>query len=154
MKEFYPEIMEKYMPEIEPFIEGEEIAMRFVGTWLGGGARLSGLFVVTDKKIYFRGKVKMSAWSSTYSLASSGSKSKHVQMIPIDSIIDLKQKKNQFVITEVLDWMGGKYAGKGKKMKVVIEVAQGKEAGKKESKDELFARCEEFKKHIDSIRGQ
>ncbi|MHA1310996.1 MAG: hypothetical protein ACTSQO_08710 [Candidatus Helarchaeota archaeon] len=153
MKEYYPEIMEKYMPEIEPYLEGEKVQMRFVGVWLGAGARLSGLFVVTDKKLYFRGKAKMSAWSSTYSLATSGAKSKHVQMIPLDSIIDLKQKKNKFIITEVLDWMGGKYAGKGKKMKVIIEMAQGKENGKKETKDELFARCDELKNYIESKKS-
>ncbi|MHA1229322.1 MAG: hypothetical protein ACTSRP_07845 [Candidatus Helarchaeota archaeon] len=150
MKEYFPDIINKYMPEIEPYIENEKVVMRFVGTWIGGGARLSGLYVVTDKKIYFRGKVKMSAWSTTASLAISGSKSKHVHMIPLDAIIKVVQKKNVFTITEKLDWMGEKYAKKGKKMKVAIEIAQGKEAGKKETKDELFARCDEFRQYIES----
>lgn len=153
MKEYYPDIMEKYMPEIEPFLEGEKVVHRFVGVWNGLGAKLSGLYVVTDEKIYFRGKVKMSAWSTTGSLISSGSKSKRVHTIPLDSIEQLTQKKTKFIIRENLSWMGGKYEKKNKKTKIVIEMSKGKGPDGKESKQELFARANELKEYIDSKRS-
>ncbi|TFF89380.1 MAG: hypothetical protein EU549_00815 [Promethearchaeota archaeon] len=153
MKEFYPEIMEKYMPEIEPHLAGEKVVHRFVATWVGLGARLSGLCVVSDEKIYFRGKVKMSGRSSTFSLISSGSKSKEVHMIPLNAIEQLTQKKNKFIIRENLSWMGGKYEKKNKKTKIVIEMSKGKGPDGKESKEELIARANELKEYIDSKRS-
>ncbi|HUX99600.1 MAG TPA: hypothetical protein VMV49_08610 [Candidatus Deferrimicrobium sp.] len=144
MKEYYTEIMDKFFPDIQSELElaNESVVHRFHGTWVGHGARLSGLFVISDNKIYFRGKPKMTFTSSTWSLMSSAGKSKNVMIVPFNSIYELKAKKNQFVFKHTLDFMGGKYVGK--KEKVVIEMTQGKEGKEKESKEELFKRAEEL----------
>jgi len=150
MKEYFPEYIEKYMPEIEPYIENETVVMRFVGNKAESNTRLTGLFVVTDKNIYFRGKIAATAGMSRYTLIKSGMKSKEVHKIPLDSILSIQQKKNKFVIIEDLSWMGEKYAKKGKKLKIVIEIPKGKDESGKETKEELLKRCEEFNDYIRS----
>ena len=144
MKEYYSEIMDKYFPDIKSELElaNESVVHRFHGTWVGHGARLSGLFVTSDDKMYFRGKPKMAFSSSSWSMMSSAGKAKNVFIVPLNSIYELKASKNKFVLKHTLDYMGGKYVGK--KEKVVIEMTQGKEGKEKESKEELIKRSEEL----------
>jgi len=148
MQEYYSDIINANFPEIQPIIDeaGEKVVHRFVGTWLGHGARLTGLFVISDQKLYFRGKMKVTFSSSTYSMISSGTKAKNVFIIPLDAIFEMIQKKNEFVFKHKLDYMGGKYTGK--KEKVVIAMYQGKEGNLKESKEEWMKRADELKSYL------
>ena len=147
MKEWFIDKINLYMPLIEPYLEDETIVHRFVGLFDGIGARGSGLFVITEKNIYFRGKPKAGATTFTWQLV----KAKEVQHIPIDSIYEFIQKKNKFILKLTLDWMGEKYVGK--KDKTVFEMYQGKEGKVKESKEELMKRVMEFKTYIESKMG-
>ena len=151
MEEWYPEIIEKYYPLIEPYVKDENVVFRFTGTFFKMGfssTLLSGLYVVTDKTIYFCGKAKGGSWASI-------GKSGKIQVIPIDSIYLVNNKKNTFTIKYGLDWMGEKYAGKASKFQ--MQMHQGKrktEKGKeKESKLDTFARAGQLKEYIDSKRG-
>lgn len=148
MQEYYSEITNNYFPEIQPLIEevGGTVVYRFVGTWVGYGARLTGLFVVTDQNLYFRGKMKMTFGSSTMSMISSGTKAKNVFIIPLDAIYELVQKKNEFVLKHKLDYRGGKYIGK--RDKIVIAMYQGKEGKSVESKEEWMKRANELKSYL------
>ncbi|MHA1263980.1 MAG: hypothetical protein ACTSRS_01995 [Candidatus Helarchaeota archaeon] len=145
MKEWYSDIMNKYWPEIESQLQPDEtVVHRFVGLWDGFGTRSSGLFVVTNKNLYMRGKPKVGAWTPVYKLASG----KQLQILPLDSIYEIIQKKNVFIFRVTLDWMGGKYIGK--KDKIKIQVYQGKEGKEKESKDAMMQRVEELKAYLQS----
>jgi len=145
MQEYYSEITNTHFPDIQPLIEeaGETVVHRFVGTFLGYGVRLSGLYVITDKNLYFRGKMKVTFTSSTWSMAKSGSKAKNVFIIPLDSIYELTHKKTEFILKHKLDYMGGKYIGK--RDKIVVAMYQGKEGKQVESKEEWLKRADQLK---------
>lgn len=145
MKEWYSDITSNYWPEIESQIQPDETTVyRFVGLWDGFGARASGLFVVTNKNMLFRGKAKLGAWTPIYKVAGG----KNIQIVPLDSIFEIIQKKNVFVFRINLDWMGGKYVGR--KDKVKIQVYQGKEGKEKESGQDMMARVEEIHGYLKS----
>lgn len=148
MQEYYSEIMNRDFPDIKAVMEenSDESVHRFVGTWVGQGARLTGLYVISDSKLYFRGKMKVTFTSSTWSMATSGAKAKNVFIIPLDQMYELVQKKTDFVIKYKLDYMGGKYIGKREKL--VIAMYQGKEGNLKESKEEWMKRADELKAFI------
>ena len=148
MQDYYSETVNLYFPEIKLVLEeaGEKVVYRFVGTWVGHGARLTGLYVISDQKLYFKGKMKVTFTSSTYSMISSGTKAKNVFMIPLDMIYELTQKKTDFIFKHKLDYMGGKYIGK--KEKVIISMYQGKEGKLKESKEEWMKRANDLNSFI------
>jgi len=150
MQEWYSDITNKNFPEIQPLIEeaGETIVSRFVGTFLGYGVRLTGLYVITDQKIYFKGKMKVTFSSSAWDMAKSGSKAKSVFQIPLDSIYQVVAKKTEFVIKHKLDYKGGKFVGK--RDKLVIAMYQGKEGKSKESKEEWLKRADELKSYLNT----
>ncbi|TFF89063.1 MAG: hypothetical protein EU549_01870 [Promethearchaeota archaeon] len=123
--------IEKYLPEIEPFLEGAEIRYKFYGVfyapWLG---EMNGLFVLTDDAFFVRGKAGFkSGWAG---MAKSG----EVQKIPYSSFQTFYSKKHKAVI---------KYDGafKGKPGKIgKMTIAPKKMEG--ENKQDLIARANEY----------
>ncbi len=146
MKEWYSEIINTYMPEVELTLnqKSEKVVHRFVGLFDGLAQRTSGLFVLTDENIYVRGKPKTGAWTPVWELA----KGSHLVVIPLNAIYEIIQNKNVFVLRIKLDHLGGKYIGKRDKVK--LEVYQGKEGKEKESKEECFKRADELRAYLDS----
>lgn len=144
MKEWYSDIMDTYWPEIEAELKGEPVVFRFVGLFEGYGKRVSGLFVVTEKTIYVRGKPKVGAFTPMYKLGGA----KKVFKVPLAAVFEYYQKKTKFAIKFTLDWMGPKYTGK--KDKVVIAVYQGKDGKVKEPKDEWMNRIAELNSFLAS----
>lgn len=149
VKEWYSEITNNYWPEIEVAIKetNEETVHKFVGLFDGLAQRTSGLFVLTDQNMYIRGKPKTGAWTPVWELA----KGKNLVVIPLNSIFEIIQKQNVFVLRLKLDYMGGKYIGKLDKVK--FEMYQGKEGKEKESKQDLMQRAEELKAYLDSKKS-
>ena len=121
----------KYLPEIEPHLEGKEIIFKFWGKffaqWLG---ELNALFVLTDEAMYVRGKASMkSGWGG---MAHSGK----VEKIPYDSFTTFYNKKHKAVV---------KYDGafKGKPGKVgKLTIAPAKDEG--ETSVDLIARANKY----------
>jgi len=151
LKEYYPTIFERYYPEIEASLEDENPIYRFVGVYaektFTKNISLKGLFVFTDKNIYFRGKAKASFNKGWVDYARSGSK-QFVMKYPLEALRVLKQGGSKFVIKYDLGYTHGeKYAGKLKKM--VMTVNRGKDEKGKEPKEEWLGRIEEIRKFID-----
>ncbi|MHA1269396.1 MAG: hypothetical protein ACTSPY_06365 [Candidatus Helarchaeota archaeon] len=102
---YYEEHINKYFPFIEPYIkEDEQIRFKFYGvfnpTGWGENWNLNGAFVITNKSIYFRGKG--GAMSSYKGLA----KAKHVQIIPLNAIQLLIDKRKKIVLRYNLELEG------------------------------------------------
>ena len=139
MKEYFTEQIQKYFPLIQPSLKEEEVIYRFYGRYktksMWEKANLAGLWVVTNKNLYFQGKASFSGWQT--------SKGGRVLTIPVNSIFFLKPKGEvNWVLKHSIDFMGPKYVGK--KQKVTIVMLQGKENKTKELKTEWFKRAEEF----------
>ncbi|NVM31615.1 MAG: hypothetical protein HWN65_22450 [Candidatus Helarchaeota archaeon] len=141
---WFSKLVSKYWPEIETLIPPDEtIQYKFIGIFEGLGSRTSGLYVITDKKIYSRGKPKTGAFTPVWKLAGA----KAIQVIPLDAIYELIDKKSKFILRIYLDYMGEKYTGKTGKF--LIAPHQGKEKGiGKEPKTEWLNRLNEYKKFI------
>ena len=127
MKEYYSEVMDRHFPSIKACLEADEqIQMRFVGKHLEPSpwapVLLTGLYVVTDKNLYFCGKAGFQG-----GITSSG-KSGTVIKIPLNTISYFEVKKNSGTLKYRVDFMGPKY--QGKQAKVKFEILRGKE-GKK-----------------------
>ena len=142
---WYSELVMTYWPEIETLIPSDEKVMfQFIGVFEGLGSRVSGLCVLTDQKMYIRGKAKAGAWTPVWKLAGA----KKVQVYPYDAMYEMIEKGAVKVIFRLkLDYMGEKYIGKTGK--VLMAPHQGKEKGLgKEPKEEWIKRVADYKAFI------
>ena len=149
VKEWYSEISNNYWPEIEVAVKeaNENVVHKFVGLFDGFAQRTSGLFALTDQNMYIRGKPKTGAWTPVWELA----KGKHLVVVPLNSVYEVIQSKNIFVLRVKMDYMGGKYIGKRDKVK--FDMYQGKEGKEKESKEEWMKRADELKSFLESKKS-
>lgn len=120
-----------YLPEIEPFLEGEEIKHKFWGVffapWLG---ELNGLFVLTDNAMYVRGKAGFkSGWAG---MAKSGK----VQKIPFEAFRTFITKKHKAIVKYDAGFQGK--PGKIGKLTIAPKADKG------ENKNDLIARANTY----------
>ena len=137
---WFSELVGKYWPEVKAMIPaGEEVVFKFIGIFEGLGSRTSGLYVITDKNIYARGKPKSGAWTPVWKLAGA----KKVQLIPLNAIYEIIDKKSKFIFRIRMDFPGDKYVGKTGKF--MMAPHQGKEKGLgKEPKAEWLNRMADY----------
>jgi len=134
------EKINKFMPEIEPYLKGAPVVFKFWGQffmqWLG---EMDGLFVFTEDTIYVRGKATFkSGWGG---IAKSGD----VRIIPYQYLRTLITKKNKAVI--VYDGaMEGKPGNQGK-----MTIAPYPEKG--ESKEDYITRANVYFDYIKKKAG-
>ncbi|MBD3227100.1 MAG: hypothetical protein GF329_02845 [Candidatus Lokiarchaeota archaeon] len=131
------QLIEKYLPEIEPYLEGAEIRHKFWGVffanWTG---EMNGLFVLTDDAFFVRGKASFkSGWGG---IAKSG----EVQKIPYSSFQTVYSKKHKAVIK-----YDGAFKGKPGKMGKMT-IAPKKMKG--ENKKDLISRANQYYDFIKS----
>ncbi|MFX1296859.1 MAG: hypothetical protein ACFFD2_18630 [Promethearchaeota archaeon] len=143
---WYSQLVSKYWPEIENTITPDEtIVYKFICVFEGMGSRVSGLCVITNKNLIMRGKPKAGAWTPVWKLAGA----KKFQIIPLDSIYEIIDKKTKLLLRIYLNWKGEQYIGK--KTKFIIKPHQGKEKGiGKESKKEWLQRINDYKSFLAS----
>lgn len=149
MKEYYTEKIQKYFPRIESFLKDEKVIYRFYGKYKTKSAwekaELNGLWVVTDRNLYFQGKASFSGWQTK--------KGGQVLTIPINSITTMEPKGKvkwalKFSIEKMLFPTTSKKVGKDEKLTIVM--AQGIENKTKEPKAEWIKRAEEFNSYLKS----
>lgn len=138
---WFSKLVAKYWPEIEALIQPDEtIAFKFIGIFEGLGQRSSGLFVITDKNLYMRGKPKTGAFTPVWKMAGG----KKTQVIPLNAFYEMIDKKTKFIFRIEHDYLGGKYIGK--KGKFAMSPHQGKEKGiGKEPKAEWLKRIDDYR---------
>ena len=96
---WFSKLVAKYWPEIEALIQPDEtIAFKFIGIFEGLGQRSSGVFVITDKNLYMRGKPKTGAFTPVWKMAGG----KKTQVIPLSAMYELIDKKKKFILPTFL----------------------------------------------------
>ena len=138
--------MAKYWPEIEFSIPPDEpVVYKFICIFEGMGSRVSGLAVVTNKNLIMRGKPKLGAWTPIWKAAGA----KKLQIIPLNSIYEIIDKRSKLIFRLKLDYLGDKYIGKTSKF--LLKPHQGKEKGLgKEPKAEWLKRIQDYKTYFAS----
>lgn len=142
---WFSELVSKYWPELESLIPPDEtVAYKFIGLFEGLGSRTHGLFVITDKKIYARGtpKARDLLFTSVTLMKLAGSKK--FQVIPLESIYEIIDKRKYLIFKIKLDWVDERHIGK--RSKFLIRPEPGKEKGlEKESREEWLNRVAEYR---------